>query len=228
MRIIPQSIVLLIALAAAPCLISARQKGQATNLADEFRNGKSDGMQITIFKQKPDGSLTPVDSQYEFKEGDRWKIRVETNFRGYLYLVNFGPTGSKTVIFPNDGENNLLEPNHGQTLPKTYDFVFDNQKGDETLHVLVSRERLASLDAAIRETDGKLDQTQVGEVEQIRNDNQTDSLSVADSSEQSRDPIFKRPKNSMIVLASSRKPPAGKTRNNQVLPYTIKLKRPQN
>lgn len=122
-----------------------------------FVNKKADAMMIVLLKF--DGNqLVPVNPNTEFKEGDQVKLEFESNFDGYVYLVNIAPSGKKRVIFPADAESsNVVRQNTRYNFPPGRETIeFDNEKGTEILQVIMSRERIPLLEDALKKSGGEL------------------------------------------------------------------------
>ncbi|MFL6216139.1 MAG: DUF4384 domain-containing protein [Blastocatellia bacterium] len=108
-----------------------------------FIKKRNDAMLVTFMK---DGKQ--VDPADVFKEGEEVQVRYESNFNGYVYMVNITPKGEKRIIFPYaraTGQNLLVS---GQI--KTQAVEFDAEKGTEVLQVIMSRQRIDFLDNAIK------------------------------------------------------------------------------
>src|SRR6266850_3954978 len=77
----------------------AKKQTEANRARGLFVSKKSDAMSILV--QKVDGGLlVPVDPSTEFKAGDQIKIQFQSNFEGYIYVVNIAPSGKRRVLFP--------------------------------------------------------------------------------------------------------------------------------
>lgn len=122
-----------------------------------FVNKKSDAMMILLLKH--DGNqLVPADPGAEFKQGDQIKIQFESNFEGYVYLINVQPNGKKKIIFPYDATSgNTIVANKRYDFPPGRDLIeFDGEKGTEILQVIMTRDRIALLDDALKNSEGEL------------------------------------------------------------------------
>jgi len=107
-----------------------------------FVKKRNDAMRVQFSK---DGHQ--VDPADVFKAGDEVQVRYESNFNGYIYMVNITPTGEKRVIFPCSRATAInLVPGQIKTLPVN----FDEQKGTEILQVIMSRERIDFLENAMK------------------------------------------------------------------------------
>jgi hypothetical protein len=94
-----------------------------------------------------------VDPGREFISGDEIKLRFQSNFKGYVYIVNVTPGGKKTLLFPcSRSMANTVQPGQWYALPTgQYVISFDEEKGIEVLQVVMSREKIDFLDKAVNE-----------------------------------------------------------------------------
>ncbi len=123
-----------------------------------FVKKKADAMMVVLMKVEG-ATLVPISPSSEFKSGDQVKVQFQSNFNGYIYLVNVTPGGKKKVLFPQDSEaNNIVQADKRYDFPPGQDVIeFDDQeKGTEVLQVIMSRSRIALLDDAIKNSDGEL------------------------------------------------------------------------
>jgi len=142
-------------LAAAQNQTSLRERG--IQLREDFNTGKVDGMRILVLKSEG-GNFVPVDPGRIFTHGDEIRVAFESNFDGYVYVINVSPDGKKRVIFPGTqaaNSSNVIRARQRIELPRT-SFIFDKEMGTEILQVIMSREPVAVLDAAVKESRGEL------------------------------------------------------------------------
>src|SRR5580765_3893719 len=128
-----------------------RRQNEASRARGLFIHKTSDAMSILVLKVA-DGTLIPVDPSTEFKAGDQIKIQFQSNFEGYIYVVNIAPSGKRRVLFPyTEASNNAVSPDERYDLPPGGDAIeFDAEKGTEVLQVIMSKDRIAYLDAALK------------------------------------------------------------------------------
>jgi len=144
--------------------LSADRKPQKTDESKRARglfvNKKSDGMSVLVLKLE-DNALVPVDPSQAFKAGDQIKIQLESNFDGFIYVVNIQPSGKRCLMFPYPGAaNNAVVSGEQYQIPPGKDAMqFDEEKGTEVLQVIMSRDRIPYLDAAQKEPEGCLAQS---------------------------------------------------------------------
>ncbi len=139
-RILSFALVLLaLTQAASGPAAKGAQSRTARDLYTSYDGGQHGrpGVKVSI-KLRRDGQerLASVDEQ--FYSGDRIKLALETNFTGYVAVINTGPTGNKTLLYPQDDD--AVFPAGGATLPPADDkwIVFDDNAGDEKVALIFS------------------------------------------------------------------------------------------
>jgi hypothetical protein len=102
-----------------------------------------------------DGNVTTTLPTEQFKSGDKVRLLFSANRDGYVYWLTKGTSGLYQVLFPNSkaGQDNLIVKNNQYTVPFKGAWRFDDNKGTETLVCLLSTERIASIDEAIKLAD---------------------------------------------------------------------------
>lgn len=106
------------------------------------------GTRVTIELMR-DGESSNVDSNYRFRSGDRIRLRLQTNFEGYVSLVNVGSSGKVQTLYPGDGIPRLVYPSRDFLVPESGTWIlFDDTPGVELLTVVMSSKPLG------RSTDG--------------------------------------------------------------------------
>lgn len=154
-----------IAIPLLACLLQIMALAQGNlerDIVSKFQNGQASGMKVTILLSSANGALTPVDPKREFQPGEEIKVLVESNLRGYLYLVNFGASGKNSVVFPDAraGESHLLQPFRRYIIPASYPIGFDENTGTEVFRVFLSSRPIGFLETAVRKNNGVLSQQQ--------------------------------------------------------------------
>lgn len=83
--------------------------------------------------------------------GDTLRLRMTPPADGFLYLVNVGPHGDVTVLFPDTGEDNRVLGGKSEQVPPpdVPPIVVTDPTGPEELYVLWSASRLPSPDTLI-------------------------------------------------------------------------------
>ncbi len=141
-----------------------KKQSQKTNEASRARglfiHKTSDAMSILVLKVA-DGTLIPVDPSSEFKAGDQIKIQFQSNFEGYIYVVNIAPSGKRRLLVPSpEATDNAVHSDERYDFPLGGNAIqFDEEKGTEVLQVIMSRGRIPYLDAALKEPEQYLSES---------------------------------------------------------------------
>jgi hypothetical protein len=117
----------------------------------------------TTFDLTKDNETESVPSNFEFKSGDKIKLRYTTNTDGYAYWMAKMSSGQYTILFPSKetGTDNFVKKNENQTVPLTGYFRFDENPGKEQLLLIFATEKISELEQAIveaAEKNGKIEQ----------------------------------------------------------------------
>jgi hypothetical protein len=100
------------------------------------------GITYTLQK-KVGGAMVDVSPDAVFHKDDRIIFVVQTNYPGFLYIGNKGPTGAWNPLFPSaqiENGDNRVEAFHKYAMPPGYRFYFDEKTGVEDVFILLSRE----------------------------------------------------------------------------------------
>lgn len=140
----------LLALAAWPAGLAAGQSSQAGAVRDLYTNhdggagaqqGGLPGVKVSI-RLRRDGRERAASLDEQFYSGDYIKLVLDTNFAGYVAVFNTGPTGNRTLLYPQ--ADDAVFPADGATLPPAEGkwMVFDTNAGDEKLTLIFSSKPL--------------------------------------------------------------------------------------
>lgn len=137
-----------------------KEESRTRALLVKVDKGEVDGLKIGI-KKIENKTLVAVDAAAEFKAGDSIKVSFESNFDGYVYLVNVTPSGKSKVIYPFKQEgNNMVTSGQRYEYPSgDGSFDFDEEKGIEVVQVYMSRDRIKMFDDAVKNSNGELGQS---------------------------------------------------------------------
>jgi hypothetical protein len=115
-----------------------------------FVKKRADAMRVVVLQ-----GGNPVVANQEFREGEEIKIKFQSNFEGYVYILNITPGGKKRLLYPCSSQmTNTVIPGRIYTLPpEPQSIAFDDEKGTEVLQVIMTRDRIGFLDEAIRVAD---------------------------------------------------------------------------
>ncbi len=106
------------------------------------------GIGYTLFMINPSGELVRVNTDHQFKSGDRISLLVEMNRNGYIYLFSQENDGPPRLLFPNTRirkGNNLIEAHQTFWVPEEGEIEFDNRPAKERLIVVFSEEEIKNL-----------------------------------------------------------------------------------
>ena len=117
-------------LAASPALYA-----QSTSLSQGSHR-------IEIFVERRDGMVwKQVDPGLVFNQNDLLRFRFQTNFDGYLYVVNHSSSGSDMLLFPREetGRDNRIQAAKSYQVPATKSqFRIAGPAGHEVVYWMLS------------------------------------------------------------------------------------------
>jgi hypothetical protein len=111
------------------------------------------GLRYSIVRQKAGSQANEVDGGDLFHSGDRFRLHIEANDSGYVYLIERGSSNKWTLLFPSatiTGGDNLVQKGRTYELPPGYWFELDSRPGVEKLFLVLSRKPEIDLDRHIR------------------------------------------------------------------------------
>jgi hypothetical protein len=100
------------------------------------------GASYFVRLKQPDGSTRDVLASRTFKSGERFQLGVKVSRPTYVYIMNEGPDGKLTQLYPAAGQNAMLDAMGVVFLPAQGAFEFDGEPGIEQLSVLMSPKAL--------------------------------------------------------------------------------------
>lgn len=218
-------------------LVSSRTAYAQSSAAERdivagYQKGQETGMLVTIFRVN-NGSLLRVEPQHEFKQDDEIKVGLESNFAGYVYIVNYGSSGANRLLFPGRGERNLIKARSLEYLPKTYPIAFDKHQGGEVLRVFMSLNKIDFLDAAARTPEGILSEQAVETINQLWQSGLSQQAGVVTyeakvnngkrdaRAAETREPIWSASKKSALITLRRRKGRRTKLAPNQIMVFGL-------
>ena len=117
------------------------------NAASAPSQAKSDLLDITLERRK-NGKVESMATGHVFQAGDVIRMRLNSHFVGFLYVMNQGTSGKFTTVFPaaDTGNDNRVTPDKVYLVPATEDGWFEVQgpAGFDTLYFLLSPTALAT------------------------------------------------------------------------------------
>jgi Domain of unknown function (DUF4384) len=111
------------------------------------------GLRYSILRRDA-GQFVEVPPNTIFRAGDRIRLSLMANDKGYLYIVQQGSSGTWSPLFPtaeiNSGHN-LVEAGQNYVIPsgKGESFVMDEHAGEESVFILLTREPEPNLDKLV-------------------------------------------------------------------------------
>ena len=105
-------------------------------------------LEIVVEKQLPDGKAEAMSPSHVFAAGDTIRLRVTSQFDGYLYVMDQGTTGQFTTVFPSlaAGSDNRVTQGQSYLVPSTADgwFQITGPAGFDVLYFLLSPQTIVS------------------------------------------------------------------------------------
>jgi hypothetical protein len=114
-------------------------------------SGGVEGAKVCVLLKRGSRPEKIVSANETFYSGDKIKLIFDINFSGYAAILNIGPTGNQSLLFPyldNAGQlvNHHISPNAGTQLPRGNDWIiFDRKTGDEQISVIFSKKPIVEL-----------------------------------------------------------------------------------
>lgn len=125
-----------------PWLLPALALCAAVPGVPQSKNVSQGPHRMEIKLQRMDGDTwKSVDPGLVFAQNDRVRFRFQTNFDGYLYVMNRSTSGKYEQLFPREetGQNNRITAGNDYTVPATHTlFRIGGPAGQEIIYWLVS------------------------------------------------------------------------------------------
>ena len=96
------------------------------------------GASYFIRLKENNGTIRDVLASRKFKTGERFQLGIKVNLPNYVYILNEGPDGKVTQIYPQPGQDNFINAMGTVFLPSQGSFEFDKKPGTEQLLVYLS------------------------------------------------------------------------------------------
>jgi hypothetical protein len=131
----------------------ARQQEGLPLVQAAYGKSKPLGLRYGFLRKGNGEEYEEVSADSVFHAGDRIRVSVESNDAAYLYIVMRGSSGTWKLLFPTNeigGGSNRVESGHSYVFPPPPGrFFFDEQKGEEKLCLVLSRQPEPSLEQLI-------------------------------------------------------------------------------
>jgi hypothetical protein len=114
----------------------------ALSLAAVALSAQSDPQRVTLLVDRQENNnWRPMNAASVFNSGDHLRFRVQSNFSGYLYVMNHGTSGAYELLFPRSdtGADNHIEAGKEYVVPAGQGwFKISGPSGYDTVYWLVS------------------------------------------------------------------------------------------
>ena len=115
--------------------------------ADVAARATPDLVEITL-ERKKNGRIEPMATGHVFETGDVVRMRLNSHYLGYLYVMNQGTSGRFSTVFPSadTGSDNRVLPDKQYLVPAVDEGWFEVQgpAGFDILYFLLSPTALAT------------------------------------------------------------------------------------
>ncbi|MGH9837256.1 MAG: DUF4384 domain-containing protein [Blastocatellia bacterium] len=212
-----------------------QENDEERDMIKKYESGAAHGMKVTILQRSGD-SLTAVDPKNEFKKGDRIRVEIESNFAGFVYMINVGSSGKTTIIFPDRAEDNRIMPGRRYTLPTSYDLEFDENSGVDVFKVLMSLRPVPLLTSAARRGNGELSSNDLKTVSDLIARSERQQAGIISSEFNlnnkvgglkavgTREPLWNEKKKAALVTVKQQNKTNGKLQTGQVAVFGIQFR----
>jgi hypothetical protein len=95
-----------------------------------------------------DGERRRVTTDHVFRNGDRIRLNLVSNWDSYLYVVNVDSTGRSQLLFPHSATsagNHLIKGNTRYEVPPGTYIRFHDNPGEETILIMLSPTPLSGI-----------------------------------------------------------------------------------
>ncbi len=113
----------------ATAKVSMPQEKQQNASAQKFV-----GLKYWVELVKPDGKTEEKVVSYDFKSGDKIRIKVQSNTSGYIYVINEGSSGRTNILLPSrSNPSAYVKAGAVMAVPARGYFTFDENPGMEKI-----------------------------------------------------------------------------------------------
>jgi Domain of unknown function (DUF4384) len=139
-----------VVLASIPAPAQEKKQGNVRSREIEvaYDEGRADALRVAIKKIVE----VPALATEEFEAGDEIRIAFESNFEGFLYILNLTPSGKTQLLFPHPANrDNTIHLRQQVKLG----LKFTNDKGSDVLQVYMSRQPIPLFDSTLKNAIGQ-------------------------------------------------------------------------
>ena len=105
-------------------------------------------LRITLERRTQDGKVDTVASDHVFDQGDTVHFKVQSDFEGYLYVMDQGTSGKFATVFPSfqAGSDNRVHQGQTFSIPSIDEswFEINGPAGFDVLYFLLSPDAIAT------------------------------------------------------------------------------------
>jgi hypothetical protein len=105
-------------------------------------------LRITLEKRTADGKVQPVASDHVFDPGDTVHFRLQSDYDGFLYVLDQGTSGKFATVFPSSdaGSDNRVRQGQMFSIPSIDEswFEISGPAGFDVLYFLLSPDAIAT------------------------------------------------------------------------------------
>ncbi len=127
------------------------QAGSAAKVPDA-KAAERPALGIEVERKLADGKVEAMAPTHVFNAGDTIRVRVTSQYDGYLYVMDQGTSGQFSTVFPSlaAGSDNQVRRGQSYLIPSTEDgwFEVSGPAGFDVLYFLLSPETIVSPTAA--------------------------------------------------------------------------------
>lgn len=126
-----------------------RVKSPGEEIRQSYERRQADGLKVMVYQLRANKSF-PVNPEQSFTSGDRVRVRLQSNFDGYIYVINLTAKGERRLLFPRPlSRRNSVGAGQTYDLPPSGEFRFDEEPGLEVLQIMMSRSQVLFLEAIL-------------------------------------------------------------------------------
>ena len=202
-----------------------------------FELAEADGLKVVIYHVGQKG-MEAVSPNKAFKSGDRFRLKLQSNFDGYVYVINVTPGGENRLLFPRGtSRRNNVRAGQSYYIPTANEFEFNDEPGLEVLQFLISRSQIAFLEGLLDRAPSKanyisLDNNSTGMLQRlagkpapVKTGGVTTRIAATrESGLQTRMLTLDRKKDSTFVVVSGVKGAPNRFRPGEISVFEIRLK----
>ena len=123
-------------------------QAKATAQASAAATGMRPALRISLEKKGTDGKVQAVASDHVFDPGDVMHFKLQSDFDGYVYVLDQGSSGKFTTVYPSSdaGRDNRVRQGQTFSIPSLDEswFEVNGPAGFDVLYFLLSPNAIAT------------------------------------------------------------------------------------